>query len=430
MTLIPSLTRPPAAILVFLLIAIGTVVAGAQAPGQEPEGRLTLGLSEKPQVFMSSTGKIRVVPIKGLSYPWAIAFLPDGSMLVSEKGRSTLRIVRNGVVDPKPVTGLPAGIDFWGDKPVRFASQSGGLDIARHPRFADNRLIYFAYWKPKPDNPEVRTAVLVRARWDGGYTLTDVRELFESNSWTDGPAATRITFGRDGKIYMVIGAPGFIEKIGHTHWAQDPGQHAGKVLRLNEDGGAPSDNPFVGRPAYKPEIYALGIRNSLGLIVHPITGELWETEHGPQGGDEINIIRAGANYGWPLVTYGRAYSTDADGKVSGLPPPTVQPPTSATGIEEPLTYYKPSIAPSGMAFYTGSKFPLWRGNLFIGGLGGTQLSRVVFTRQGIESRRETLLFELRQRIREVREGPDGLLYLTTDMKDGAILRIEPASDES
>lgn len=428
MTLIPSLTRASAATLVFALTA--AAAGGTQEPAQEQESRLTLGLPDKPQVFMSSTGRIRVVPIRGLAYPWAIAFLPDGTMLVSEKGRTTLRIVRNGVVDPKPITGLGQGIDFWGDKPVRFASQSGGLDIALHPGFAENRLIYFAYWKPKPDDPEVRTAVLVRARWDGGYTLSEVRELFESNSWTDGPAAARITFGRDGKIYMVIGAPGFIKEVGHTHWSQNPAQHGGKVLRLNDDGSAPVDNPFAGRPGYKPEIYAFGIRNSLGLVVHPVTGELWETEHGPQGGDEVNIIRAGANYGWPLVTYGRAYSTDLDGKISGLPPPTLQPPTSATGFEEPLTYYKPSIAPSGMAFYTGSKFPLWRGNLFIGGLAGTQLSRVVFNRQGVEARRETLLFELRQRIREVREGPDGFLYLTTDMKDGAILRIEPASDES
>jgi glucose/arabinose dehydrogenase len=224
---------------------------------------------------------------------------------------------------------------------------------------------------------------------------------------------------------MVIGAAGFIQNVGSTHWAQDPSAHAGKVLRLNEDGTVPPDNPFAGRAGYEPAIYALGIRNALGLIVHPTTGEIWETENGPQGGDEINIIKAGANYGWPLVTYGRACRDDLDGKVSWLPPPGIQPPTAAPGMEEPFTYYKPSIGISGMTFYTGDKFPFWKGSLIVGGLGGTQISRIVIARQGWESRREAMLTELRQRIRDVREGPDGLLYLTTDMADGAILKIEP-----
>ena len=162
--------------------------------------------------------------------------------------------------------------------------------------------------------------------------------------------------------------------------------------------------------------------------VHPETGELWETENGPQGGDEINIIRPGLNYGWPVVTYGRAYTTDPEGIRSGLPPPTVQPPTSAPGMEEPVTFYKPSIAISGMVFYTGDKFPQWKGNLLVGGLAGTQLSRIVFNEQGLESRREPLLLELRQRIRDVRQGPDGLIYLTTDMRDGAILKLEPVAE--
>jgi glucose/arabinose dehydrogenase len=197
---------------------------------------------------------------------------------------------------------------------------------------------------------------------------------------------------------------------------------------LNDDGSAPADNPFVGRPGYKPEIYALGIRNAIGLVVHPETGELWETENGPQGGDEVNIIRAGLNYGWPVITYGRAYTNDPEGKNSGLPPPAVQPPTSARGMEEPITFYKPSIAISGMTFYTGDKFPLWKGNLIVGGLVGMQLSRLIFNRQGLEARRESMLLELRQRIRDVKQGPDGLLYLTTDMPDGAILKLEPVAE--
>jgi glucose/arabinose dehydrogenase len=322
------------------------------------------------------------------------------------------------VLDPRPITGLPQGIQ----SPRR---DTAGVDVAVHPRFAENRLIYVAYWKPKPGGETVKTAALVRARFDGGTALTDVREIFESSSWTDGPGAARILFGRDGKLYLVIGSPGFTEELGEAKWAQDPAQHGGKVLRLNDDGTVPEDNPFVGRSGYKPEIYALGIRNAIGLAVHPQTGELWETENGPQGGDEVNIIKRGLNYGWPLITFGRAYASDKDGRRSGLAPPTVQPPSAAPGMEQPVTYYIPSIAISGMAFYTADRFPSWKGNLFVGGLVGTRLSRIIFDSQGSEVGRETLLIDLRQRIRDVKQGPDGLLYLTTDMRDGALLRIEP-----
>jgi len=345
---------------------------------------------------------------------------------VTEQSRNTLRLIRNGVLDPTPITGLPLGI-------ASDRRDTAGVDIALHPHFAENRLIYVAYWKPKPGNPTLRTAVLVRGRFDGGASLADVREIFASSTWTDGPSAARMVFGRDGKIYMTIGTPlssgtDRYPFVSLASWAQDPAEDAGKVLRLNEDGSTPEDNPFVGRPGYKPEIYALGIRNTIGLTVHPETGELWQTDNGPQGGDEINIIKRGLNYGWPVVTYGRAYTTDPDGIRSGLPPPGVQPPTSAAGMEEPFTFYKPSIAISGMAFYTASKFPQWKGNLLVGGLAGTQLSRIVFNERGLESRREALLVELRQRIRDVRVGPDGLVYLTTDMRDGAILKLEPVAE--
>jgi glucose/arabinose dehydrogenase len=371
------------------------------------------------QIVSSAAAPIRVTSIKGFVYPWALAFLPNGDMLVTEQGRNTLRIVRGGVLDPAPITGLPMGI-------TSTRRDTAGVDIAVHPRFAENRFIYVAYWKPRAGGGNVRTAVLVRARFDGGSALADVREIFESVSWTDGPSAARLVFGRDGKIYLAIGAAGFANELGSTSWAQDPAEHGGKILRLNDDGTTPSDNPFVGRRGYLPEIYALGIRNALGLTVHPETGELWETENGPQGGDEVNIIRAGLNYGWPKVTYGRAYTNDPEGRNSGLPPPTVQPPTSMAGMEEPVTFYKPSIAISGMTFYTGDKFPLWRGNLIVGGLIGMQLSRIMFNQKGLEARREALLRELRQRIRDVRQGPDGLIYLTTDMPEGAILKLEPA----
>jgi glucose/arabinose dehydrogenase len=416
MTQLMWLKRSSAAIVTFALV-LATPPSSAQQPAS---GRPT-GLPDGPQVFRTAAATIRVSALTGLVYPWALAFLPNGDMLVTEQGRNALRIVRRGVLDPTSITGLPSGI-------TSTRRDTAGVDVALHPRFAENRLLYVAYWKPKPGTEDVKTAVLVRARFDGGATLTDVREIFASSSWTDGPSAARIVFGRDGKIYMTIGAPGFAERVGSTSWAQDPAEHGGKVLRLNDDGSTPEDNPFVGRPGYKPEIYALGIRNALGLIGHPETGELWETENGPQGGDEVNIIRRGLNYGWPVVTYGRAYTSDPEGKKSGLAPPTVQPPTSAPGMEEPVTFYKPSIAISGMAFYAGDKFPLWRGNLFVGGLVGMQLSRIVFNRQGLETRRETLLLELRQRIRDVKQGPDGLLYLTTDMPEGAILKIEPVAE--
>ena len=386
-----------------------------------PQPASTSALPDTAQVFRTAAATIRVSAIKGLVYPWALAFLPNGDMLVTEQGRNTLRLIRKGVLEPTPITGLPQGI-------TSTRRDTAGVDIAVHPRFAENHFVYVAYWKPERGTRPVRTAALVRARYDGGSTLSDVREIFASSTWTDGPSAARFVFAPDGTIFMAIGAPGFAEELGSTAWAQDPREHGGKILRLNDDGSVPADNPFVGRAGYKPEIFALGIRNAIGLTIHPETGELWETENGPQGGDEVNIIRRGLNYGWPMVTYGRAYTSDPDGKKSGLPPPSVQPPTSAPGMEEPITFYKPSIAISGMVFYTGDKFPLWRGNLLVGGLAGMQLSRLAFNRQGLETRREALLLELRQRIRDVRQGPDGLLYLTTDMPDGAILRIEPVAE--
>ena len=416
-----SLNRPLGAL---AAVALASALPAAQQP-QQPAAARPAGVVDG-QVIRTAAATLRVSAIRGFVYPWALAFLPNGDILVTEQGRNTLRLVHNGVLDPTPITGLPQGI-------TSTRRDTAGVEIAVHPRFTENRFIYVAYWKPAPGSEaakgtNIRTAVLLRARYDGGARLGDVREIFASASWTDGPSAARLVFGRDSKIYMAIGAPGFANERGTTSWAQAPGEHGGKILRLNDDGTAPQDNPFVGRPGYQPEIFALGIRNALGLAIHPETGELWETENGPQGGDEVNIIRAGKNYGWPVVTYGRAYTNDPEGKNSGLPPPTIQPPTSAPGMEEPVTFYKPSIAISGMVFYTGDKFPTWRGNLIVGGLIGMQLSRIIFNQQGLEARREAMLLELRQRIRDLKQGPDGLLYMTTDMPDGTILKIEPVSE--
>ena len=391
-----------------------TIASAAQPAADRPAQDLD-GL-----IIKTAAVAVRVSAIKGFVRPWALTFLPNGDMLVTEQGKNTLRLVRNGTLDPRPIAGLPAGL-------VPKRREEGGVDIALHPRFADNRLLYVAYWKTKAGPENFRTAAVVRARYDGSATLTEVREIFESNSWTDGPAAARLVFGRDGKIYLAIGAAGFAERLGSTEWAQDPSHHAGKVLRLNDDGTAPADNPFVGRDGYKPEIYALGIRNAIGLTMHPETGEIWETENGPEGGDEVNVIRAGENYGWPTVTFGKAYAFDKLGRSSGLPPPSVQPPTAAPGMRDPLLFYRPSIAISGMTFYTGDRFPMWRGNLIVGGLVGMQLSRITIDRRHVEdtSLRETMLSELRQRIRDVKQGPDGLIYVTTDEPDGAVLKIEP-----
>ena len=205
--------------------------------------------------------------------------------------------------------------------------------------------------------------------------------------------------------------------------AQRPDSHYGKVLRLNDDGSAPADNPFVGLPKYKPEIFALGIRNAMGIIVHPETGEIWENENGPQGGDEINVIKRGLNYGWPVISYGRAYTGELglarSGPSSGRP--------SGDGLEQPWLFWAPSIGMSGMTFYTGDRFPEWKGSILVGALVGEQLQRIVLSPSGLPIRRDILLTELKQRIREVRQGPDGLLYLLTDEEDGALLRLEPAS---
>ena len=304
--------RPCSALFVTLIVSIA--VGNAQQGGGRGDGPDTL--PDSPQLLGTGTQRFRVVPIKGLFRPSALAFLPNGDILVAERSGS-LRIVRSGVLDPQPIANMPAV--------VRGPARRFGLwDVAVHPRFVENRLIYFTYLKPDAsDNPvplpggnPIRSgaSVLARGRFDGGHSLTDVKDLFVSNARTNGFSVARLLFAPDGKVFMSIGMPlrdkahGGSNRVGTAEQAQEPGSHAGKILRLNDDGTAPSDNPFVGRPGYQPEIYALGFRDPLGLMIHPQTGELWEVEHGPQGGDELNIVRAGRNYGWPVVSYGRAYT--------------------------------------------------------------------------------------------------------------------------
>jgi glucose/arabinose dehydrogenase len=403
-------------VLVGFTFMLVVAASGAQQDPKPDSGRLL-----EPQLLSAAGQPVRVVPINGLSRPWALAFLPDGDILITERiGR--LRIVRRGVLDPRPIAGIPA---------VSTALQQGLQDIALHPNFSENKLVYFTYHKPRTDNSGVGTATLARGHFDGDHTLQNVTDLFVSDAWYDDASASRIAFGRDGKVYMTIGAARRWT-VGTADSAQDPTNHAGKVMRLNDDGSAPSDNPFAGRPGYRPEIYAMGIRNALALIVHPQTGELWEHENGPLGGDEINIIRAGRNYGWPVISLGRAYTGDLTGDVSG--PTSTEP--CAPGMEQPFLFWAPSIAPAGMLFYTGNRFPAWKGSIFVGTLNG-HVERVILSRSGLPVRRESMLSELKRRIRDVREGPDGFLYLLTDVGGatspalddpgaGALVRIEPA----
>jgi len=395
-----TISRSPLLIPVMLLSALA--VGRAQQPAM---GLPVPPLGAGPYVFdTAEQQKIRVsVVTRGLAHPWAIAWLPDGSMLITERpGR--LRVVRNGVLDPTPITGVPT---------VRTDGNGGLMDVALHPRFAENHLVYLTYTKPVENGKG--TPTLARGKLEGS-TLTEVRDLivpeaYEGNSGLNG----RVVFGRDGMVYMSTG--GNVGKI-----SQDPMSLRGKILRLRDDGSVPPDNPFARRAGYRPEIFTLGHRNTLGLIVHPETGAIWNHENGPNGGDEINIIVAGRNYGWPLVSFGRDY-----------PGPRISENPTREGMESPLLVWIPSIAVAGMAVYTGDRFPRWKGNVFVGGMrtgeipGTGHLERIVFNAKTEEMRRESMLIDLRQRIREVRQGPDGLIYLLTDEDDGALLRIEPAS---
>jgi glucose/arabinose dehydrogenase len=347
-----------------------------------------------------------VVMTRGLEQPWSIAFLPDGAMLVTERpGR--IRLIQNGKLQKEPVAGVPA-VQTGGEGHLQ-----GLMDIALHPRFSENHWVYFAYHKPSADGEGATT--LARGTWDG-HALVDVHDIFESG--TTGTEASRIVFGRDGMIYMSISGPGSGPDVAR---AQNPADYAGKVVRLREDGSVPSDNPFASRKGYKPAIYTLGHRNGHGLAVNPDTGDIWETEQGPSGGDELNIIRRGGNYGWPMISYGRNYFGP---RISARP--------TREGIEDPQVVWLPSIGLTGMTFYTGDRFPHWKRNIFVTGLreGGIprtgQLQRIVFNEKWEELRREPMLQDLKQRMRDVRQGPDGLLYVLTAEDEGALLRIEPA----
>ena len=388
----------------FLVVVVALIGLSPAAEAQQSSiGVPVPALGDGPWVFdTAEQHKINVsVVTKQLEHPWAIAFLPNGDMLVTERpGR--LRIVRGNSLDPQPIAGLPT---------VRTDGNGGLMDVALHPEFTENRLVYLTYTKPMEDGRGA--PALARGRLDDKHALTDVRDLivteaYEGNSGLNG----RVVFGQDGKVYMSTG--GRVATV-----SQDMMSLRGKVLRLNDDGTVPDDNPFVNHDNHRPEIYTFGHRNTLGLILNPLTGDLWQHENGPNGGDEINILSRGRNYGWPIVSFGRDYSG------ARLYEPTRK------GLETPLVVWLPAIAVAGMTVYTGDKFPAWQGNVCVGslqegGIPGTgHLERIVFNEKTEEMRRESILTELRQRIREVRQGPDGFLYVLTDEDNGALLRIEP-----
>jgi glucose/arabinose dehydrogenase len=384
----------------------GTAPAPQRQTAQTRAPQRVFPLPDLPREFDTAEGRIRVVAItKGLSHPWGLAFLPDDTMLVTERA-GRLRVIHHGVLNPEPVAGVPV---------VHTGFLAGLLDIALHPGFATNHLVYLAYSKAG-DNKTSTTAV-VRGTWDGA-ALTNVKDVFVADAWsqTSTNYGSRLAFGPDGRLYVTVG------DRGEQARAQNLGDDVGKVLRLNDDGSIPPDNPFVGKTGARPEIYSLGHRSQEGLAFNPQTGQLWENEDGPNGGDEVNIILPGRNYGWPTVSYGRDY-----------PGPRVSPHPWLEGFEEPWLVWIPSPTPSGMAFYTGERFPRWKGNLFVGSMrygeitGTGHLERIALNDKGEELRREWLLTELHQRIRDVRQGPDGLLYVLTEENDAALLRIEPAT---
>ncbi len=335
---------------------------------------------------------------RGLEHPWAMAFLPDGRLLVTER-RGRLRIVGSDGKLGAPLAGLPA-IDATG--------QCGLLDVVVDPRFNETQRIFFTFAEPGEggNSTAVGAARLVDDR------LTDVRTLFSQRPKVRSShhCGSRIVFGRDGHLWVGLG-----DRSSQKDEAQNPANHIGKVVRISADGRVPADNPFASREGTAPEIWSLGHRNIQGAALHPATGELWTSEHGPQGGDEINVAEAGRNYGWPLVTYGRNYGV---GTRIGEEGPKA-------GFEQPLHHWAPtSIAPSGMAFLTSERYPAWQGNLFVGALRGQALVRLTLDGRRVVNE-QRLLENLGQRIRDVRQGPDGWLYVLTDSSDGQVLRLEP-----
>lgn len=376
---------------------------------------LLLGLSvsapAQPQGKAKAKGKARpaqvnVVTIaEGLDHPWSMAWLPNGDMLVTERS-GQVRIVRDGQLDPNPIAGVP---------PVHAVRLSGLMEVFLHPDFEQNQYIYLTYTKDiNLDTGDVATT-LARGRFVDG-AIVDMEDILVGDIWPgNGGSGARAMFGPDGYIYMTTGASNGLA-------AQDPGSTRGKILRLTDDGGPAPGNPFANVAGARPEVYSIGHRNSLGLAFNSYSGELWSNENGPYGGDEINRIVPGGNYGWPYVSFGKEYANTVENN-----PETVY---VKEGMIDPAIHWNPSVAPSGMMFYDGDRFPQFQRSLFVGAMlggatGSGHLERIIMDEQWRETGRQSLLTDLGRRIRDVRQGPDGLIYVLTDEADGMLLRLEP-----
>jgi glucose/arabinose dehydrogenase len=404
--MIKHISRFTPALLVVLLVFSSFPSRAQQTPS----------IANGPQILDVQGGKIRVVPVAaGLYHPWSLAFPDARTILVAERN-GKLRMIRDGALLPEPVWTSPAASGEVGDA-LHF--------IVLHPNFAQNRWVYVTY--PKRDEQRGITLAVARGHLNG-EKLTDVKEIFVADAWeTGGNLAGRVYFSPDSMLYVTVGDRDRICCTGSEDnslrmKAQKLDSDAGKTLRLRDDGTIPPDNPFVGRAGAKPEIFTYGHRNGYGLAIHPETGALWQAEIGPMGGDEVNILLPGHNYGWPLVSTGRNYTGSL---VSDEP-------WARPGMDNPRIFWVPSISPSSITFYTGDKFPKWKNNLFIGSLTQTQLIRMAFNQPSQAERREGLLVPLHERIRDVQQGPDGYLYVATEhasggnAKDGLVLRIEPS----
>jgi aldose sugar dehydrogenase len=378
------IARPIVVLAAFLAFASQAAAEITKAPTHKTERRIEI------ETFA-----------KGLANPWGMAFLPDGRLLVTERPGRMRLIAKDGRLSP-PLRGVPA---------VVAGGQGGLLDVALSPDFGSSKLLFITYSERRDGGGNGTSVARARLEMDGnGASLGDVKVIFRQEPATGGSQhfGSRLAFARDGNLFVTLGERFQREK------AQDLGTHYGKVVRIRADGSVPADNPFVGKAGVKPEIWSYGHRNVQAGAINPATGKLWTVEHGARGGDEVNIPLAGRNYGWPVITYGVDYS----GAKIGVG-------TAKAGMEQPVYYWDPSIAPSGMAFYTGSLFPEWKGNLFVGALRGQALHRLVLDGDRVVGQ-EALLRDLGERIRDVRSGPDGALWILTDSPDGRVLRLVPA----
>lgn len=378
---------------VFMLAATGLLLAATAVSAQE-------------RAYTAAQHDYRVVSVAdGLVQPWSMAWLPNGDMLVTEKpGR--LRIIRDGNLLPEPVSGVPE---------VFYQGQGGLFEVLPHPDFATNQTIYLSFAKPVGDNS---TTAIIRGRLENG-NLSDVTEIFAANASGRSHYGGKLVFDQEGHLFLSLGdrqAPSTGDLAAHS--AQDLSNHSGVIVRLNEDGTVPGDNPFVGESNALPEIWSYGHRSPQGLAIHPQTGDLWMTEHGPQGGDELNLVKAGANYGWPVVGYGVNYGTSSP----------IHERQTLTGMESPTRFWVPSIAASGLFIYSGDKFPQWQGDIFVGGLAAQLISRLEMSEDFRSVVREEELLYGMGRIRDIREGPDGYIYAAIEDRQGAptaIVRMEP-----